>query len=225
MKNNVVEITHETYDLIAKDYSTSVEETINGWVGRFEKGLLDKFRFSEVMFRSGWPFVLDIGCGNGKDTEYLMRQHAEVISTDISSGMLEVAKKRVPDGIFCQMDMRTLGFPAETFNGVWANGCIYHVPKSDFPKVLSEVYRILRGPTGVFSFNFKIGSGEGLEESPRSFKGGPRFYAYYTLEEMKGLLRQVGFKIIDVQKYPKKVFGEKIVHISAWKPPLKRCKT
>ena len=138
---------------------------------------------------------------------------------DISSGMLAEANKRVPDGILCQMDMRNLGFSDGDFDGVWANGCIYHVPKTDLDGVLEEVLRVLR-PSGVFSFNLKVGVGQKLKKTPRSFDRGPRFYAYYSIKEIKRYLGQAGFQIIEVRKYPQRIFDEEIIHLWAHKPVM-----
>ncbi|MBA7706362.1 Trans-aconitate 2-methyltransferase [subsurface metagenome] len=179
---DVVEITRETYDQTAVDYSSMVNELVtNSWVGKFEQNLLDDFL---SFFKSVVPKILDIGCGNGKDTAYLMQKGANVIGVDYSSGMLEEARKHVAKGVFIQMDMRSLQLSNEVFDGAWANGCIYHVPKNSLATVLTEILRVLN-PSGVLSFNFKLGVGEKLEDAPRSFQKGPRFYAYYKKSEMK----------------------------------------
>jgi ubiquinone/menaquinone biosynthesis C-methylase UbiE len=115
------------------------------------------------------------------------------------------------------MDMRNLEFPDNTFDGVWANGCIYHVPKVELGQVLKEVMRVLKRP-GIFSFNAKAGTGEGLEDNPKSFAGGPRFYAYYTISEMKKRLKEAALEVIEAKIYPQKIFNEKIFHIWARKP-------
>lgn len=212
---DAVEQTHKTYDRIARDYSIKIDKLVsNSWIGEYERSLIDRLL---SMIKSLKPQILDIGCGNGKDTRYLMQQSIMAIGIDISSGMLEEARKCVPDSILYQMDMRNLGFTSESFHGVWANGCIYHVPKSDFIRVLGEVRRILKS-SGIFSFNFKVGSGELLEESPRSYGGSPRFYSYYTATEMERLLNQNGFVVIEKQQYPERIFDEEIAHFWVKRP-------
>jgi len=212
-KNDVVRITRHTYDQMACDYSSMVSELVSdSWVGKFEQNLLDDFL---SMTGAMNPHVLDIGCGNGKDTEYLRQRGASVFSIDYSHGMLEEARKRINEGIICQMDMRNLGFSDRAFDGVWANGCIYHVPKNSLFLVLGELLRVLTH-SGILSFNFKIGVGEQLEEVPRSFQRGPRFYAYYKVDEIEKSLRGAGFEILRVQNYPKQIFNEEIAQIWAY---------
>lgn len=203
--------TKKTYDKNAEQYSASVDQTLAGPIGEFERGLLDVF--IALMPGAG---ALDLGCGNGKDAAYLMSKKISATGADYSRGMLRVAKERNESIPFIQMDMRQLGLESGIISGVWANGCVYHVPKADFTKVLLEVNRVL-GCDGIFSFNFKIGEGEGLEERPVSFDGGPRYYAYYKVPEMRGMLDEAGLELLLLRAYPKKIFGETIVHFFARK--------
>jgi ubiquinone/menaquinone biosynthesis C-methylase UbiE len=207
-----VKITQRTYDSIASEYSACVDRLVSGWIQGFEKLLLDEL--IKKLPPNGK--ILEIGCGNGKDTEYLIEKDLSVIATDISSGMLSEAIKRVPAGDFIQMDMRNLSFPNESFDWVTANGCIYHVSKADFKGVLKEIFRVLK-PDGPVSFNFKIGKGEGLEQNPVSFKGGPRYFSYYTIREMIFLLVEAGFILDGFEEYPEEVLEERIAYIWARK--------
>jgi ubiquinone/menaquinone biosynthesis C-methylase UbiE len=130
--------------------------------------------------------------------------------------MLVEAKKAFPGIDFVQMDMRSLLFPDNSFAGVWANGCIYHIQKKDIRLVLAEVKRVLK-PSGVFSFNFKLGNGEKMEQNPKSYGGKPRFYSYYETEEMKALIGESVLRMIESGPYPEEIFGEKITHVWAAK--------
>lgn len=195
--------TQAIYDRNAKMYSASVDRTLAGSIGEFERGLLDVF----IALMPG-AVALDLGCGNGKDAAYLASKKISAAGADYSRGMLGVAKERHENIPFVQMDMRRLGLKSGMISGVWANGCVYHVPKEDFANVLLEIGRVLVCD-GIFSFNFKIGEGEGLEERPVSFDGGPRYYAYYSVSEMRGMLDEAGLDLLFLRAYPNKIFGEK----------------
>ncbi len=213
-EDDVVELTHKTYDKIAPEYSRKTDELVfHSWIRKFVEEILNKF-LSLIKFPK--PRILEIGCGNGRTVEYLQQKGAVIIGTDISLGMLKEAKKNVPDGDFRQMDMRYLEFLDSTFNGIWADGCIYHVPKKDFVRVLKEAFRVLES-AGILSFNFKIGTDEQVDENPRSYGENPRFYAYYTIEEMRQLVKENGFEIIEMQPYPDKILDESIVQVWAKK--------
>jgi ubiquinone/menaquinone biosynthesis C-methylase UbiE len=213
--HGITQQTKETYNKISSDYSSKINKLISdSWVGEFEKNLLNKFL---LMIKISKPKVLDIGCGNGKDTYFFQQKGCSAVGIDFSEGMLKEAQNLFAHCKFHQMDMRNLEFSNDLFDGIWANGCIYHVSKKDFVKVLKEVIRVLKS-SGIFSFNFKIGTSEKIEKNPQSYEGNPRFYAYYTIEEMKKILEQVGFEIIKIKPYPKKIFNEQIVHFWSKKP-------
>ena len=216
---NVTKVTRCTYDQIAYDYSSAINELVSvsePWIRSFEEELLDRFLRMTKLIR---PYVLDIGCGYGRDTEYLKQNRAIVVSADYSRGMLTEARKHIIEGVLCQMDMRYLGLSDDVFDGIWANGCIYHVAKIEFINVLKEFLRVLK-PLGIFAFNFKHGIGEKLERRPKSFGRGARFFAYYTVNEMKKYLKQAGFEIISIRYYPQKILDERIVHLWAKKPEI-----
>ena len=215
---HVTEVTRETYDLIASGYARRINDLVSDtWIGRFEKFLLDKLVTLVMVERGRTAEILDIGCGYGKDASYLSQKEGIIsIGLDYSSAMLSEARRNFPSVSFIQGDMRSLGLSGSHFRGVWANGCVYHVPKKELTRVLLEVRHVLK-PSGVLSFNFKVGSGEQLEENPRSYGGKPRFYAYYGIEEMKTLVAGADLEVVEVEPYPKAILGERIVQIWALK--------
>ena len=216
---DVTEITRETYDLIASGYAQRINDLVSdNWIGRFEKALLDKLVALVKAGEVKTAEILDIGCGYGKDTFYLsQKEGVNSIGLDYSSAMLSEARKNFPGIDFIRGDMRSLGFSGSYFYGAWANGCIYHIPKKELTRVLLEVRLVLKR-SGVFSFNFKVGTGEQLEKNPKSYGGKPRFYAYYGIKEMRSLVAQAGLEVIEVEPYPGTILGERIVQIWALEP-------
>ena len=122
------------------------------------------------------------------------------------------SKAYYPVGDFRQMNMMDLDFENDYFDGIWSCGSIYHIPKSDVGKVINEFRRILK-KGGILGINFKLGGGEGLEENPKSYGGSPRYFAYYSKQEMTDILAVFGFKELDARLYPEEVFGDDILQI------------
>jgi len=213
--NKVVEQNREAYNIIAAPYGRRIEELVeDSWIATFTESLQDAFL--EQILRGDKARILEIGPGNGSAAQYFLSKGASVTGIDISVKMMEQAMIKAPRASFFQMDMRRITLPSGTFDGVWADGCIYHVVKKDIPRVFKGVHRVLK-ENGIFFFNFKFGEGEVLEDDPKSFGWVPRFYAYYSLEEMVEIVEKAGFKIMLVDFYPEEVLGEKIVCISARK--------
>lgn len=97
--------------------------------------------------------VLELGCGTGsmwvKHLD-LLPEGASLLLTDFSEGMLETARKNLPeqDNItFRVVNIQDIPYPDGSFDAVIANMMLYHVP--DLHKGLSEVRRVLK-PGGKF---------------------------------------------------------------------------
>ena len=53
------------------------------------------------------PCVLEIGCGDGRDAKRIVRFTKNYLGFDISSGMVELAEKRVPQARFLVRNSET----------------------------------------------------------------------------------------------------------------------
>lgn len=195
-----LEQTIETYDAISTKYcaKTRLDKYLR-WERMYIRKMLD-------LIDSAEPRVLDVGCGDGRHCRIVRQEGGRVMGIDLSQGMLAEAGKLCPDIDFRQMNMLSLEFDGGSFDGIWSSGSIYHVTKSMVPLVLSEFDRALR-PGGVLAMSFKLGTGEGLEANPGSYAGLPRYFAYYTCEEMLRLLEEAGLSVVETCMYPEKIFG------------------
>jgi SAM-dependent methyltransferase len=207
-RRDPVKLTIRTYDKIAPDYCshTMIEE-----IRVIERQFLDRF-LDLIEVRN--PMICDLGCGDARDSTYLAMRGARVVSVDLSKGMLGEARKLFSHGCYVLMDFRSPGFLGASFNGVWCSGSVYHIPKKQMSTTIEAVRDTIK-PGGVFCFNFKVGSGEGMEKEPRSFGSGPRYFAYYSVEEITEYL--AGFSIVHEDEYPQEIFGDRIVQLWARK--------
>ncbi len=57
--------------------------------------------------------ILEVGCGTGNLTRELVKLGYEVVGVDVSEGMLEVARKKVPGVRFVRADVRDLALGEE----------------------------------------------------------------------------------------------------------------
>lgn len=192
--------TTETYDKIAPGYC---EKTRQEKYLRWERSYISKML---SLIGSSDPLVLDVGCGDGRHCRIIEEEGGRATGIDLSPGMLEQARLYYSAGDFQLMDMCSLTFADSRFDGIWSSGSIYHVSKARVRDALAEFGRVLK-PGGVLSISFKLGSGEGLESNPKSYGGSPRYFAYYSQDEMTGLLSSAGFAVIETCLYPEEVFG------------------
>ena len=110
--------------------------------------------------------ILELGCGAGGDTAEMLARGFDVRPTDGSPEMAAVASKHlgrtVETLLFHDLD------EAETYDGVWANACLLHVPRAGLADVLARIRRALK-PAGYFFASYKEGEADGRDTLNRYY--------------------------------------------------------
>lgn len=146
-------------------------------------GLTDILRRSEFKhFIELLPgkHILDLGCGSGDHGLFFKEQGLEVSAVDISKEMVALAREK---GVGAEiMDIEQLAFAPATFDGIWSVTSLLHIPKAMLPKVIKDLYRILK-PGGILYVCVKEGEGEGMITD--NVDGTTeRFFSFWRLEEL-----------------------------------------
>jgi len=95
--------------------------------------------------------VLEVGCGTGALTEYLVKTGAEVVATDLFDRFLEIAKKKIvaPNVVFQVANAEKMtDFADESFDAVCGLSILHHL---NLDLTLPSIYRILK-PGGRLAF-------------------------------------------------------------------------
>jgi len=116
------------------------------------------------------------------------------LGVDLSENLISEAKKRVKGVKFFVMDMLSLEFKPESFDGVWCMASLVHNQKKDIPYILNRINKVLK-EEGTLFVSVKEGQGEELVKSA-SVNNLPRFYSYFTQIEIELLLKDAGFDIL-----------------------------
>ena len=221
-----VEITTATYDQVAGDYARHHEELRPHWAERLEQfvdlleGEADRHPIpnwgvpeGDVTLAEFLQFlpVLDAGCGPGRDTRALAAHDLPVLGIDLSSGMLEEAgdrtARRLPHGAihYALLDLRSLELPDASCRGIWSSASLLHIPHHIAPRAVAELARVARpgAPAVIFlKCRGDQDSEQFLDYERDGVVAGRRFYAYYTREEARELIRSGGFAVIDETVVP-----------------------
>lgn len=143
--------TRESYDLLAEGYATQFYAELDSMV--LERALLGAFA-EEVA--PGSP-VLDVGCGPGRTTAYLVERGLSVTGLDLSPQMVRLARERHPGLTFAVGAMTDLPVADGSVGGLLAFYSLIHVPTPDVPQVLAEWHRALR-PGAPVAIAFQVGT-------------------------------------------------------------------
>lgn len=105
------------------------------WIEKY-KDIFDKIKKGKA---------IDLGCGLGQYTEYMISKGFEVISCDISKNVLDRLKLKYPDVETLEFDMsESFPFESNSIDLVFANLSIHYFDKKTTEKIVSEIKRILK---------------------------------------------------------------------------------
>jgi SAM-dependent methyltransferase len=90
--------TIEEYDKIAKAYADT-------WFGSHS---IDQFLSIFLKQIDVNRPILDAGCGPGREVQYFSSRNLDCVGIDLSAGLINEARNRVPGGVFRLMDIATL---------------------------------------------------------------------------------------------------------------------
>ncbi|TCK56472.1 2-polyprenyl-3-methyl-5-hydroxy-6-metoxy-1,4-benzoquinol methylase [Flavobacterium sp. 90] len=184
--HNLKETTIKSYNKTASEYQKVVSSfellpEINEFILKVNKG----------------GEILDLGCGPGHHALFFSNNDFSVTGIDLSSEMIELAKKASVKSNFKIMDILTLDFQKASFDGIWASASLLHIPKNKITPVLQKLKEILI-KDGILYISLKQGNGSELFTDIR-YGGVDKYYVYYQLEEIENILKKIGFKILKIE--------------------------
>jgi SAM-dependent methyltransferase len=178
--------TSRTYDRVAAEYHAK----------RLDRSIIQTRLDQLSALLTPTARILDLGCGPGFDSAAIRQRGHCAIGADLSSGMLDFARRQYP-GPYIRTDMRRLPF-GPAFDAVWASASMLHLEIADFSIALGECFRVLeRG--GHLALSLKEGEGQQWENGRFSVDA-PRFFTYWTDAALDQALGTAGFTTVEQQQ-------------------------
>ena len=132
-------------------------------------------------------YILDFGCGSGRDTKAFLEAGYLVDATDGSYELCEKASEytgiQVKQLLFQELNA------IDTYDGVWACASILHLPKEELKEVIRKISTALK-QNGVLYTSFKYGVFEGVRQD--------RYFTDFTKETLTDFWADISsFQIFD----------------------------
>lgn len=137
--------------------------------------------------------ILDFGCGPGRDLVKFKQLGHRPIGLDGSKSFCAMARQYSACTVLNQ-DFLNLDLEPCSFDGIFANASMFHIPSQELPSVLAACHLALR-PKGILFTSNPRGNAEGWQ--------GERYGHYMEFERSQHFLEQAGFSIVDYYYRPK----------------------
>lgn len=125
-------------------------------------------------------FILDFGCGSGRDTRYFLDRGYRVEAIDGSEELCRLAGEYTGIEVKCMLFQELQD--TDRYDAVWACSSILHLTYEDLIIVLGKIARALKDK-GLLYTSFKYGTEEGERNG--------RYFTDMTEEKLTGLLEKV----------------------------------
>lgn len=104
-------------------------------------------------------YILDFGCGSGRDTKAFLEQGYRVDAVDGSAELCRMASELT--GIPVKQMLFEGLSAVEQYDGIWACASILHLPRKELMGVLKKISDALK-IGGILYMSFKYGDFEGI---------------------------------------------------------------
>jgi len=215
LRNDSTKSVRENYDRLADEYARRIFNELEH--KPLDRELLTRFA-AQVRDRGE---VCDLGCGPGHVARYLHEAGTRVFGLDLSSRMIENARRLNPGLTFRVGNMMGLDLEDGSLAGIAAFYSIVNIPQETLPLVFREMERVLQ-PGGHVFLAFHMGDGVTGEDELWGHPISMEFF-FFQPKEIQRLLEQAGFvieEIIERGPYPDVEYQSRRAYIFARKSSL-----
>ena len=130
-------------------------------------------------------YILDFGCGSGRDTKEFLQLGYRVDAVDGSAELCQMASEwtgiPVRQMLFQELSAKDM------YDGIWACASILHLPRKELESVLWKISDALK-VGGIFYTSFKYGDFEGVRNG--------RYFTDFTEETLGAMM--VGIPSLEI---------------------------
>lgn len=151
--------------------------------------------------------LLDLGCGDGRDSIFFAKQGYEVTAADVSPIALQILRRKIKEEKITninvmEQDILKIDFPEDSFEIIYAHLSLHYFLDKQTTEIIKKIHKILKKEGFLFikcksTEDEEFGKGEMLEKNVYVME--ENYVRHFFDEEyMKEKLQL--FKIIQIEK-------------------------
>ena len=153
--------------------------------------------------------LLDLGCGPGRDTAYLLDQGYRVLSFDYARSALQTLRHDLPESVPVQVDLRQgLPLAAHCLQVIIASLSLHYFPWEQTERIVADLRRCLK-VDGILLARFN--SINDVQFGARGQQGGTNHY-YQVGEVMKRFFDEAGLRALFAAGWQIESLAEKTIY-------------
>ncbi|AMC11170.1 methyltransferase type 11 [Lutibacter profundi] len=187
----------------------SIEKAYNSWAAQYDSNEnktreLDKIVTISTLSNYKFSTVIELGCGTGKNTLWLLKKAQKIIGLDFSQEMLKKAKEKIKNSnvVFKNADItKPWDIENEFANLITSNLTLEHIKNLDF--IFNQAFKKLK-PNGVFFISelhpFKQYSGSKARFESENGTVALEVYTHHISEYLNSA-KKYNFKLIEINEW------------------------
>lgn len=135
--------------------------------------------------------LLDLGCGDGKDSLFFAENGAKVVAIDISEKALRSIKERNPNIVVEQQNLEQLTLPHNAFDVIYAHLSLHYFTDEKTIEIIEKLRLALKNQGSLFIKVKSTGDwqfGQGKKISNFIFEDG-HLRHFFTVQHIENLLK------------------------------------
>jgi ubiquinone/menaquinone biosynthesis C-methylase UbiE len=203
----------DRYEKEAIDYDQNRYTTHPYWIF-FNK--VQTRCFEKILNAKKSERILDVGCGTGRITEFLLKKGYLVSGVEPAQNMVEVCKEKLNcfNPLIKKGDIENIPFKDNSFDKVYTMHVLFHLPKSVIKAGIAEMYRVVK-PEGKIYLDFSNKNGIWTQLSlllnpRRKTKRGER-HQMFTITEIRQLFKGYNYKLEGIFSYARTLYNASLL--------------
>ena len=144
--------------------------------------------------------ILEIACGPGNITQYLLKKRPDfdLLGIDLAPNMIALAQTNNPQAQFKLMDCRKISSIDQRFDGVMCGFCLPYLNKEETAQLITDVSKLLK-PNGLLYLSTM--EDDYSTSGPRNASSGDEVYMhFYLADDLTPMLQENHLKVLSLAR-------------------------